>query len=161
MKQIKNRDGKRSYLFATKDFVRWFSFFILAGILVGGGWLAPSPAVAGAAAINCDAHNGICTQSSGDLTVSLDISPRPVKAMQDLVFKVTIKGAAPDSHPHIDLGMPAMKMGPNKVVLKPTGPGAFEGTGVIVRCKSGKRTWFANVVVPDTGEVKFIFDVIY
>jgi hypothetical protein len=81
--------------------------------------------------------------------------------MQDLVFKVKINGAAPSSNPHIDLGMPAMTMGPNRVALQPSGPGTFEGTGVIVRCKSGKRSWFANVVVPDTGEVKFIFDVIY
>ena len=161
MNQTINLDGKRPFLYTTWEFVRGCSFFIVVGILVGGGWLAPSPAVAGDATINCDAHNGICTQSSGDLTVSLEIRPRPVKAMQDLVFKITIKGAAPATPPYIDLGMPAMKMGPNKVVLKPTGSGAFEGAGVIVRCKSGKRTWFANVVVPDAGEVKFIFDVIY
>ena len=161
MKQIINPNGKRSYLFTTKDFVRRCSLFILVGILVGNGGLAPSTAVAADTTINCDAHNGICTRSSGDLTVSFEISPRPVKAMQDLVFKVKISGAAPTRDPHIDLGMPAMKMGPNQVVLKSTGPGTYEGTGVIVRCKSGKRTWFANVVVPDAGEVKFIFDVIY
>ncbi|MEK6194555.1 MAG: hypothetical protein N2F24_10070, partial [Deltaproteobacteria bacterium] len=85
----------------------------------------------------------------------------PVKAMQDLVFKVSITGASPTEPPHIDLGMPAMKMGPNRVVLKLTGPGTYEGSGVIVRCPSGKRTWFANVIVPESGEVKFIFDVIY
>ena len=111
--------------------------------------------------INCEAHKGVCSQSSGDLTVSLEITPRPVKAMQDLVFKVSIEGATPAKQPHIDLGMLAMKMGPNQVALKPTGPGTFEGSGVIVRCPSGKRTWFANVIVPGSGEVKFIFDVIY
>jgi hypothetical protein len=100
-------------------------------------------------------------QSSADLTVSLEITPRPVKAMQDLVFKVSIEGASPAAPPHIDLGMPAMKMGPNQVALKPMGPGTYEGSGVIVRCPSGKRTWFANVIVPGSGEVKFIFDVIY
>ena len=161
MKQIIKPDGKRSDLIKTRDFVRGCIFFILIGILVGGAWLTPCPAIAGDAAINCDAHNGICTRSSGDLTVSLEISPRPVKAMQDLVFKVKINGATPPRVPYIDLGMPAMKMGPNQVVLMSTGPGTYEGTGVFVRCKSGKRTWFANVVVPDAGEVKFIFDVIY
>jgi hypothetical protein len=113
------------------------------------------------AKINCDAHQGECLQSSADLTVSLEITPRPVKAMQDLVFKVSIEGASPAAPPHIDLGMPAMKMGPNQVALKPMGPGTYEGSGVIVRCPSGKRTWFANVIVPGSGEVKFIFDVIY
>ena len=161
MEQMTDSNGKRPYLFATGNLVRGCSYFFLIWILAGGGWMAPSPAVAGDSAINCDAHNGICTQSSGDFTVSLEISPRPVKAMQDLIFKVSITGAAPSSPPHIDLGMPAMKMGPNQVLLKPTASGTYEGSGVIVRCKSGKRTWFANVVVPGAGEVKFIFDVIY
>lgn len=161
MKQIQNSMGKRLYVFTTKNFIRICFVSILIGILVGGGWIDPPDTMAGDAAINCDAHNGICTQSSGGLTVSFEISPRPVKAMQDLVFKVKIDSAAPTRDPHIDLGMPAMKMGPNQVVLKSTGPGTYEGTGVIVRCKSGKRTWFATVVIPDTGEVKFIFDVIY
>jgi len=153
--------GKQLY-FATKRVLKIISlFFILTGLLVFDGPLAPGPALAAESTVNCDAHKGICSQSSGDLTVSLEITPRPVKAMQDLVFKVSIEGASPAKHPHIDLGMPAMKMGPNQVWLKPTGPGTYEGTGVIVRCPSGKRTWFANVIVPESGEVKFIFNVIY
>ena len=153
--------GKQLY-FATKRVLKIISlFFILTGLLVFDGPLAPGPALAAESTVNCDAHKGVCSQSSGDLTVSLEITPRPVKAMQDLVFKVSIEGASPAKHPHIDLGMPAMKMGPNQVSLKPTGPGTYEGTGVIVRCPSGKRTWFANVIVPESGEVKFIFNVIY
>ncbi len=81
--------------------------------------------------------------------------------MQDLVFKVSISGDPPSESPSIDLGMPAMKMGPNRVLLKPAGPGHYEGKGVIVRCKSGRRTWFTNIIIPDSGEVKFVFDVIY
>jgi len=152
--------GRIHQYFAKKLVLKsLISFFILFGILVFGGWV--TLAMAGDTMINCDAHKGVCSQSSGDLTVSLEIVPRPVKAMQDLVFKVSITGASPAKPPHIDLGMPAMKMGPNRVVLKPTGPGTYEGSGVIVRCPSGKRTWFANVIVPGAGEVKFIFDVIY
>ncbi len=153
--------GKQLY-FATKPVLKIaFLFLILTGFMVFGGQLASGPALAAESTINCDMHKGVCLQSSGNLTVSLEIVPRPVKAMQDLVFKVSIKGAPPAKHPHIDLGMPAMKMGPNQVSLKPTGPGTYEGTGVIVRCPSGKRTWFANVIVPGSGEVKFIFNVIY
>ena len=111
--------------------------------------------------INCDAHHGVCLQSLGNLTVSLEISPQPVQAMQDLVFKVSISGNPPSKPPYIDLGMPGMKMGPNRVMLKRTGQGFYEGKGVIVRCPSGRKTWFANVTIPGSGEVKFIFDVIY
>ena len=154
--------GGKQFYFATKPVLKIaFLFLFLIGILVFGGPLAPGPALAAESTVNCDAHKGVCSQSSGDLTVSLEIVPRPVKAMQDLVFKVSIEGASPAKQPHIDLGMPAMKMGPNQVSLKPTGPGTYEGTGVIVRCPSGKKTWFANVIVPGSGEVKFIFNVIY
>jgi len=161
MKQGIGTGGKQPYL-STKGVPKLaFSVLILISILILGGWAVTNPATAADSIINCDAHKGVCSQSSGGLTVSLEINPRPVKAMQDLVFKVSIEGASPAKQPHIDLGMPAMKMGPNQVKLKSTGPGAYEGTGVIVRCKSGKRTWFVNVIVPDAGEVKFVFDVIY
>ena len=111
--------------------------------------------------INCDAHSSVCLQSLGDRAVSLEISPQPVKAMQDLIFKVSISGDPLSIPPYIDLGMPGMKMGPNRVLLKRTGQGLYEGRGVIVRCPSGRRTWFANVTILGSGEVKFIFDVIY
>lgn len=112
--------------------------------------------------INCDIQKGPCSQMMGQSKISLDISPKPVKAMQDLTFRVTVDGPVKiSSQPHIDLGMPAMKMGPNKVLLEDLGGGVFEGHGVIVRCKSGKRTWQAEIKIPGLGEAKFIFDVIY
>jgi hypothetical protein len=116
---------------------------------------------AGSATINCQAHEGACTLPLGQETVTLEITPRPVTAMQDSTFTVKISGNQPAQAPYIDLGMPAMKMGPNRVQLKAAGEGTYSGKGVIVRCKSGRRTWFANVIVPGAGEAKFIFDVVY
>ncbi len=118
-------------------------------------------ASADAAVINCQAHDGKCSLPIGEATVTLDIEPRPVTAMQDSTFTVTLTGVATQQAPYIDLGMPAMQMGPNRVQLKPTGDGTYAGKGIIVRCKSGRRTWFANVVVPGAGEAKFVFDVVY
>lgn len=115
----------------------------------------------GSATINCKAHEGPCALPLGNETVTLEITPRPVTAMQDSEFTVTITGDQPSKAPYLDLGMPAMKMGPNRVTLKPVGEGTYKGKGVIVRCKSGRRTWFANVVIPGAGEAKFIFDVVY
>ena len=137
-----------------------------AFLTVFGVWfyiiaVVTSPVYASESQINCDAHQGACAQALGDITVSLEITPRPVKAMQDLVFKVSISGSPPSKSPYIDLGMPGMKMGPNRVQLKLTDQGFYEGQGVIVRCPSGRRTWFANINIPESGEVKFIFDVIY
>ena len=133
---------------------------VICGVTLTGLVLA-QPSYASGAKINCDPHIGPCTQTIGDVTVDMEISPRPVKALQDLLFKVTLSGPESAEAVHIDLGMPAMKMGPNRVMLKSTGPGKFEGRGVIVKCKSGRRTWFAIVTVPDHGEAIFVFDVIY
>lgn len=113
--------------------------------------------------INCDLHRGACTQNLADSAVTLAVVPRPVKAMQDLLFRVTLNGKLPPGvrPPYIDLGMPGMNMGPNRVLLKPAGNSTFEGSGVIVRCPSGRRTWRARVTIPDVGQTDFIFDVVY
>jgi len=113
--------------------------------------------------VNCDAHSGSCIQRLNELDVILEINPRPVKAMQDLRFNLTLSGRylAPPATPYIDLGMPGMNMGPNRVLLKPVGQGVYAGQGIIVRCPSGRTIWQATVTVPDIGTVKFIFDVIY
>lgn len=113
--------------------------------------------------INCDLHQDACTQNLAGFTVTLEVTPRPVKAMQDLSFKVTLTGKLPPNTklPYIDLGMPGMNMGPNRVQLKSAGNATYEGRGVIVRCPSGRRTWQAAVTIPDVGQTDFIFDVIY
>ncbi len=113
--------------------------------------------------INCDLHAGPCTQLLSENTVTLEVTPRPVKAMQDLAFKVTLNGNLPADIklPYIDLGMPGMHMGPNRVKLKSTGKATYEGLGVIVKCPSGRRTWRATITLPDAGHADFIFDVIY
>ena len=141
--------------------VRHSSFICVLGFLLVICLIVPHTADGSDSEINCDAHRGACSQSLGNHTVSLEITPRPVKAMQDLVFKISISGNPPVKSPYIDLGMPGMKMGPNRVLLKPAGQGHYEGKGVIVRCPSGRRTWFSNVTIPEVGEVKFVFNVIY
>ncbi len=111
--------------------------------------------------INCDIQKGACTQSLGSRSVTLEILPRPVEAMQDLTFIVSVDGEAVARTPSIRLNMPAMEMGKNLVTLTPTGSGGYAGKGVIVRCRSGRRTWKATVDFPEIGKVDFIFDVIY
>lgn len=110
---------------------------------------------------NCDIQRGPCTQELAGMAVTLDILPRPVKAMKDLKFRVTLSGEKPARAAHIDLGMPGMDMGPNRVELRPVTDKVYEGQGVIVRCPSGRRTWKATVTLPESGKVEFLFDVIY
>lgn len=111
--------------------------------------------------IDCDVHAGPCSANISGTKVSLEIDPKPVKAMKDLTFTVTFEGEKPVTNPYIDLGMPGMNMGRNRVILKPAGELVYRGEGVIVRCPSGRRTWKAKVTVPEVGVVEFVFDVIY
>ncbi len=139
-----------------------FIFSLLAVILLS----APDQITAGdnyQEMINCDLHLGPCTQSLEGSSVTLTVTPRPVKALQNLSFKVSLTGKPSQSTkaPYIDLGMPGMNMGPNRVQLKSTGNATYEGRGVIVKCPSGRRTWQATVTIPDVGQTEFIFDVIY
>jgi hypothetical protein len=113
----------------------------------------------------CDLHRGSCTQplSGGSGTVTLDVSPKPIKAMADLMFTVQMIGMLPAGEvPRVDLGMPGMNMGPNRVYLKKTNEtGTFTGSGIIVRCPSGKTLWQVTVTVPGAGTAEFLIDVVY
>ena len=111
--------------------------------------------------INCDIQSRPCTRDVAGCKVTLDIGPRPVKAMEDLAFTVNIEGKKPEAAPYIDLGMPGMNMGKNRVELTAAGQGTYEGKGVIVRCPSGRQTWRARVTVPGSGEAEFVFHVVY
>ena len=83
--------------------------------------------------VDCDLHLGPCTASLEDIQVTLEVKPKPVKAMEDLTFTVRLTGKKFVAAPFIDLGMPGMNMGRNRVLLKPTGESVYEGKGVIVR----------------------------
>jgi len=81
--------------------------------------------------------------------------------MTDLTFTLTVSGKSLAGDPTIDLGMPGMNMGPNRVELRRVRDNVFEGQGIIVRCPSGRRTWRASVTLPEAGKVEFVFDVLY
>lgn len=101
---------------------------------------------------DCDISAGRCERllPAAGARVTLEITPRPVRAMTDLTFTV---GAWRDGLPskeweaEIALTMPGMYMGENRIRLAPLSPGAFQGRGVIVRCPSGRRTWSAEVIL--------------
>lgn len=126
---------------------------------------AAAPAVAGDRAksmIDCNIQEGPCDQMIAGRRITLEISPKPVTAMQDLIFRVSLDSPIKTQDgAYIELNMPAMNMGRNRVMLKHVGEGVYEGRGVIVRCKSGDRTWRAVVNFPELGSANFTFDVVY
>ena len=105
---------------------------------------------------DCAVNEGSCVRNVNGLAVTLDISPKPVRAMQDLSFEVRLER---DGRPagansvEVDLAMPGMQMGENRVRLQKVRHGLFQGRGVVVRCPSGQMLWKASVIVIGDGPV--------
>ncbi len=117
--------------------------------------------MAAAGMANCEINKGACTLKNGAAVVTLDILPKPVKAMQDLSFTVTLPGQQSYPGLKLDLQMIGMDMGTNQVPLTRTADGRYTGTGVIPRCHSGKKLWSATVTIPGQPfETSFLFNVL-
>jgi hypothetical protein len=111
---------------------------------------------------DCEIDRGPCSRTIGEMTVIIDITPKPVKAMEELVFHLIIKpGQSSPGELFIDLSMPGMYMGTNRVILKKAAEGTYAGKGVIPKCPSGRRAWRATVEMPDAGKIGFTFNVTY
>lgn len=122
--------------------------------------LGATPALADYTADSNAIHSGPCTKQAGDRQVTLDISPKPVRHMQELTFRVTMAPAEGlPSSLILDLSMPGMMMGKNQVTLKRQPGGAWEGKGIIVKCRSGRTLWQATILSPELGNPAFSFNV--
>jgi nitrogen fixation protein FixH len=97
--------------------------------------------------------------AAGGQEVRLLLSPWPPRAMRRLAFTVELPGYAGAAIPVVDLSMKGMYMGRNRVDLSRDPDGRYRGTGVIVRCPSGRKDWEAAVTVPGKGKAVFRLDV--
>jgi hypothetical protein len=111
-------------------------------------------------------HSGATPTPAGPLRgaiggqeVLLSIAPWPPISMREVEFTVSLPGYAGKASPYLDLSMAEMEMGRNRVDLSRGDDGQYRGTGVIVRCPSGKRDWEATVSAPGAGKAVFHFAV--
>ncbi|HEY4744139.1 MAG TPA: hypothetical protein VIH45_05725 [Desulfuromonadaceae bacterium] len=111
----------------------------------------------------CDINRGPCSQKAGTAHITLDIAPKPVTAMKELTFTVTVAGIKEYEELRLKLNMPGMYMGTNEVRLVRSGNGRYTGKGVVPRCHSNKRLWSATVELPgqSPSETVFLFNVLY
>jgi nitrogen fixation protein FixH len=98
---------------------------------------------------------GTFRAAAGTQEVTLSLAPWPPRAMEEISFDVELPRYDGDALPRVELSMPGMEMGRNRVPLARSGDGVFRGTGVFVRCPSGRREWVATVTVPDRGKAVF------
>jgi hypothetical protein len=114
---------------------------------------------------DCLINAGPCSRTVEGITVTFDLAPKPVRALRELEFSVLL---AKDGDPltgasvTVDLTMPGMDMGENRVRLATRSGGRHAGKGVIVRCPSGRTLWKASVIIEHGGRVvtsDFLFEV--
>ena len=116
---------------------------------------------------DCDINAGPCTKTivHDNIQVILDINPKPVGPMTELLFSVILKEGAravTDAKVGLDLTMPGMFMGVNRPVLSHVKDGRYEGKGVIPVCPHGGELWKAEVTVKRDGRsatVSYFFEV--
>jgi nitrogen fixation protein FixH len=121
----------------------------------------------GSATPSCNIDAGPCAEKTSDNAVEaiLDITPKPVTAMRELSFSVTLKdkrGPVTNVEVTIDLSMPGMYMGNNMIKLTAKDSGVYQGKGVIVRCPSGKKLWQATINIHHGSAVSsaiYLFEV--
>jgi len=113
-----------------------------------------------ATAVDNSIHEKACSVTVGQRTVTLNIDPKPVRAMKELTFNVTVTPC--DKLPDtllLDLSMPGMQMGKNQVTLVKKSNCSYEGKGIIVRCMSGRTLWQATILSGELNNPAFVFNV--
>jgi hypothetical protein len=100
----------------------------------------------------CDLGTAPCAQrvpvGEGGAMATLEVTPRPVRAMRDLDFtlRITPPTAVGARTFALMLEMSGMYMGENVVALSAAGDGVFRGKGVVVRCSAGRRDWSVQLL---------------
>jgi hypothetical protein len=112
--------------------------------------------------VHCDAGVRLCAADAGDARVVLDLAPHPPVPLKELDAAVQLtRGGAPlaGAEVAVEISMPGMFMGENRILLRAVGPGRYAGKGALLRCTSGRRDWLAEVVVrvPGGGETRARF----
>lgn len=136
---------------------------LLVCLACAGPACRPAQQPAPAPAVRCAVDAGACRATlPGALSVSFELSPKPVRTLADLSVLVDARaGGQPigDAAVAVELRMPGMFMGVNRVTLAPRGAGRYEGRLAIVRCPSGRREWEATLLSPSIPGARFLFEV--
>lgn len=102
-----------------------------------------------AARIDCDLGAASCSSPVDGGTVTLELSPRPLRTMSDLAVRAEVAGVEPAAV-SVSFTMKGMRMGDNVSRLARRGA-AWEGKAVLVRCPSGRKDWEAEVTIERPG----------
>jgi hypothetical protein len=129
------------------------SLALLVSMLIAGSTLSANT-------VDNSIHEKACSVTAGKRIVTLNIDPKPVSAMKELTFSVTVKPC--DKLPEtllLDLSMPGMAMGKNQITLVRKSACFYEGKGIIVKCMSGRTLWQVTLLSDELKNPAFTFNV--
>lgn len=113
---------------------------------------------------DCDLSGGPCVKDIRGYRIVFYTEPAPPATLKDTVFRLEITPPVETDRVVLELSMPGMYMGENRIILKRSEKrtsALYKGEGIIVRCPSGATLWQADFRIPDTGKVSFRFHVAY
>ncbi len=107
----------------------------------------------------CNLNTGPCSVAVGNRTVTLEIMPKPARTLAPITFAIAVSDRVVADQLIVDLSMPEMYMGTNRIVARRTGGSTFVGKGIIPHCPSGKKLWQASIELADAQAAAFRFHV--
>jgi nitrogen fixation protein FixH len=103
---------------------------------------------------HCDAGARPCAATAGAVRVVLALAPHPPVPLKEIEASVRlVQDGAPLAGVEVavEISMPGMFMGENRIEMKAGADGRYSGKGALLRCASGRRDWMAEVVVRRPG----------
>jgi hypothetical protein len=134
-------------------------FAAIAVLVLAGAFLAGCGNGAPPRLIACDVGKGPCAADTALGRIELELTPRPIPAMQPL--RVAVSSGEPLDEVRLHLSGRDMDMGPNQTRLGSQGPLRWQGLATIPVCVTGRMRWEATLDIRrgDRKEsVRFGFD---
>ncbi len=102
---------------------------------------------------DCDLQQQACRRAlPGGGEMVFGITPRPIPLVSPLKLQLKVKGRQVEKA-EVDFSGVTMNMGYNRVRLRETGEGVFEGEGFLPVCIRQRMDWEAKVFLYLPGEV--------
>ncbi|MFN3604009.1 MAG: hypothetical protein ACK4UJ_04795 [Leptonema sp. (in: bacteria)] len=91
----------------------------------------------------------------------IDLNPKPVRVMKEITFTIELNQYEFDPEEILlDLTMPEMYMGENKVILKKNQKNVYEGKGVLPECSSNFTRWNIEIFFNNRKSTNIQFDIL-
>lgn len=107
---------------------------------------------------NCQLHQQACISRYQNITLTLDITPKPIPIAKQLNISAQITGTTP-TQVQLDINGSNMYMGYNRITLKQQTDGNWTGKSLLAFCTTDAMQWQLTLLVdlPDGSQLQAPF----